>query len=201
MTISILIPWRTDNGQRQRVWDFLRPLWTKTDFEICIGEDDAAGPFNCSRALNRAAAQATGNVFVPMGADHYPNTTAVDSAARLAQRNAAWQPVFGGVYRLSQRGTDELLTVGQPSYSMVEHIDTVCKGINAVTRGSWETVGGMDERYAGWGWEDDDLVRRLQRRYGSVTPPSIRVIALWHESAHQDLSYGNPNRRLFESEA
>jgi hypothetical protein len=31
-----------------------------------------------------------------------------------------------------------------------------------ITRDAFDRVGGMDERYVGWGGEDDDLVARLE---------------------------------------
>lgn len=57
----------------------------------------------------------------------------------------------------------------------------------------------MDERYAGWGYEDTALLRELTRHYGFVPSPFNHVLGLWHDGAHWDMSATNPNRVLFES--
>lgn len=224
MKISILIPWRTDgpDGHRQKVWDFLQPLWDQSGFEICVGEDDVFSdrppynwpdpdyipgndtryflPFNCSMALNRAAAQATGDVFVCMGADHYPDPDAIHVAAAMTAYPPYWTPTFGSMAYLSEEYTEALIA-GRTTIERcpIAAVDPTAHGNSAVARGAWEAVGGMDQRYSGWGWEDSDLIRRLSRKNGVKRPPFTRGLSLWHKTAHRDLSFNNPNRRLFES--
>jgi GT2 family glycosyltransferase len=197
MKVSVIVPWRTDNGQRERVWNRIRPLWEDSEFEVVTGTPDD-GPFNCSQALNRAAEKATGDVLVTMGADHWPDLDAVATAARLTSY-ASWMPVYGGVHYLSQGDTDAVIAGADPARFRPERTDPCCQGITAITRQSWQDIGGMDERYAGWGYEDTALLRELARRYGFVPAPFNHVIGLWHDGAHRDLSPNNPNRALFES--
>lgn len=211
MKISILIPWRTDNGQRQRVWNHLRPLWDKTEFEISVGEDDSDlnEPFNCAKALNRAAAKATGDVLVTMGADYYPLPSSLKYAAHIALREPGWCAAFDSVRYLSRDNT-EMMLLGDVRFDdsrpvtnwPTERIDHGCQGITAVRAELWRKVGGMDERYRGWGWEDTAFRRTLYRA-GSLYVPErtfLPGLALWHDESHRDLTYNNPNRRLFESE-
>lgn len=197
-SVSILVPWRTDHGQRERVWDRIRPLWQDSPFELCVGIPDEDGPFNCSQALNRAASVATGDVFVTMGADHWPDIDAVVKAVSLTSY-ATWTPVYGAVDYLSQADTDAVIDGADPRSFRPEKSDPCCQGITAISRQSWQDIGGMDERYRGWGYEDTALLRELGRRYGYVTAPYTRVIGLWHDESHRDLSAANPNRALFES--
>lgn len=218
MKVSLLIPWRSDGpeGHRQKVWDYLRPLWEKTEFEVCVGEDDVSGPhdeplsFSCSQALNRAAAKAGGDVFVTMGADYFPMPAAVQRAAELALRYPPyWMPVFGAVEYVSEGSTKALLSGALKTENhtilrnMIDAVDQGCMGITAVKASMWHQVGGMDERYRGWGWEDTDLRRRLTAASYQHKPKFLhtRGVALWHDGGHRDLTYNNPNRRLFESGA
>lgn len=231
MNISILIPWRSDgpDGHRQKIWNYLRPLWEKTPFEICVGEDDLFGtetthptgscegdserhahvkvkmlPFNAAQAFNRAAEKATGDVFVLMGADLYPNVEAVLRAGGWATRRPGWAPAYRTVGYLSEAHTAALIAGEVGIYGLpFETIDYTCQGILAIQRSAWDEVGGMDERYAGWGWEDTDLIRRLTRKFGDIAampPVGTQAISLWHDISHRDLTYNNPNRRRFESE-
>lgn len=69
-------------------------------------------------------------------------------------------------------------------------------------RADLEAVNGFDENYIGWGYEDDDLARRL---YASGIRPvsviaSARAIHLWHPTlAPQELKRhrDRPNRAYF----
>lgn len=205
MKISIMIPWRSDgpNGWRQEVWNYLRPKWEEIGWELCIGEDNRYElPFSAALAFNRAAAQATGDVLVTMGADFYPNPEAIERAATLTAHKSNWVMIFGAVGYLSEVDTKKLIRDGaEISTLRLGVVDPTCQGITAIRRTAWDAVGGMDERYSGWGWEDTDLLRRLGRKYGYATYPYTRAISLWHPTGHRDMSYNNPNRRLFESEA
>lgn len=225
MKISILVPWRSDgpDGHRQKLWDYLRPRWERTPFEICVGEDDVYAPlptiegpepetelrtatplpFNCSQALNRAARMADGDVFVMMGADHYPNESAILAAAERATHWPGWSPVYRTTNYLSEASTAALIAGERGIRGLpFERTDPTCMGITAVHREAWLAVHGMDERYRGWGWEDTDLRRRLTQKFGDAHPmplTSAAVVALWHDMSHRDLSYDNPNRRRFEA--
>lgn len=197
-SVSILVPWRTDHGQRQRVWDRIRPLWQASGFELCTGTPDHIGPFNAAQAFNRAADMATGDVLVTMGADHWPNIPAVQLAADLTSY-AGWMPVYGTVGYLSQADTDAVIAGADPASYTAATTAPNCTGILAIRRECWDLLGGMDERYTGWGYEDTALRRELVRTQGDVPGPATRVIELWHDGAHRDPVASNANRILFES--
>lgn len=74
----------------------------------------------------------------------------------------------------------------------------------ALWRSDFERVNGFDERFVGWGFEDSDLQRRLEREGLRVRSILWRapVVHLWHEP---DASFvrngiGTSNRLFFESE-
>ena len=199
---SILVPWRTDHGHRARVWNYLRPIWENTEYELCVGTDTGEGPFNCSMAVNDAARQATGDVYVIMGADLYPKQHAIDQAVKFTSYVHDWAPVFGGMDYLSRVDTDLVLarkTVALSCKPVTR--DPTAMGIVAVRAAAWHEIDGMDERYSGWGWEDTALVRSLRERFGGVAAPLHVGLSFWHPTGHRDLSPSNPNRRLFESES
>lgn len=72
----------------------------------------------------------------------------------------------------------------------------------SMARSAFEAVNGLDERFVGWGHEDDDLRRRLRRRgirIGSVCT-TARVCHLWHPhvpSFRGKVKYGD-NAGYFE---
>jgi len=54
----------------------------------------------------------------------------------------------------------------------------------SVWRGDLEKANGFDERFEGWGHEDEDLARRLVRLGGRkrTAPAQARIVHLWHPS-------------------
>ncbi len=65
-------------------------------------------------------------------------------------------------------------------------------------RSAIDAVGGFDERYEGWGYEDSDLVIRLIRRGLHIRrgPADTAVLHLWHPDNPRDNA--SRNRALLE---
>lgn len=65
----------------------------------------------------------------------------------------------------------------------------------AVPRIGFEAINGLDERFVGWGHEDEDLRRRLVNRGYEVRPATnAQVCHLWHQqvsSFHGKVKYGD----------
>lgn len=190
--ISVLVPWRTDHGPRQRAWDYLRPLWEATGHEIVVGVDDGHGPFNKSRALNRAFAASTGDVVVCMDADGLPPLPEFDPSL-------PWQPLYDHTQYLSREASDEVYSGTDPWAVTPERTFPMCTSILAIRRDAWP---GMDERFEGWGLEDTALRVTLTRLHGPAPePPKRGFRCLWHPEAFGDHPEATErNRLLFEAE-
>jgi hypothetical protein len=175
---SVLIPWRTDHGPREAAFRHLLGVWSELDLEVCVGEDDPEGPFNFSRGLNRAYHKATSDHLVIFGADCVPDAGVL---ARVPVRLASepWFPLFYQTGYYSQQDTQRILA-GDPPAAPFEHLVPFCTGVLAFTREVFEAVGGMDERFAGWGMEDAALRRTLANLYGDSSSEPATLSCLWH---------------------
>lgn len=185
MTVSVLIGWRSDDPARIRLWDHCRPLWEQAAgrvIQVCVADDGATdGPFSRAAAFNRAAAMATGDVFLTWGADHLPNQKAARAAARVA-REQGWSFVFDSCVSYTADETDAILSGIDPAtlHGQASHGDV--PGILAVRRDVWEAVGGLDERFgAGYGYEDCALRNLLASRYGVHRSPGYTLACLYHD--------------------
>jgi len=186
---TICIPWRTDHGWRETLFDWVLPAWQSTPFTVVVGQDDEGGPFNISRALNRARAQApdTETVLVVASADHIPHVPATIEAVGAALTHG-WAPVFTATAVISRNATRALLAG--------DHIDVdqsitaevpFCTALLAVRTDVWDEIGGWDERFSGWGCDDTAFRCVLSTLYPN--PPALtprRTIGLWHEAAPRD---------------
>lgn len=185
MRVSVLIPFRGDGGRRTQLFNHVRRLWRATDFEISIGSDHGAAPFNVSRAFNDAADQATGDVFVLFGADQLPDVDQVHQAvAALGER--AWVPLFSSTGAYSESSTNAILAGADPAFFGFEQWAPFCTGIIALTREAWDAVNGMDERFFGWGCEDVAFRMSLEVIHGPSDPLDGTLRCLHHPAAPRD---------------
>lgn len=186
MDLSVLIPWRTDNGPRQEALDYILPYWEATGVQVCIGEDPGPGPFNCSRAQNRAFRLAKHQKLVMYGADQLPDLDVLlDSSARLDRE--PWVPLYNqtGYY---SRGTSAQLLAGEPLHeARLEYVLPFCTGLVGLSSDAYRAVGGMDERFEGWGYEDAAFRLSLECTFGFPAQPNhhLPLRCLWHETGHR----------------
>jgi hypothetical protein len=193
--ISVLIPWRGGDPQRERVWNFVKSEWEKTGVELCVGVDDPGGPFNCSRALNRAFRMSTKPIIMQFGADCLPSTAAIDLAYTMLVHDLElnWIPLFDRTDYYNEFATNEILR-GIPRIICTTDPNLAVPfqtGVLAMTREAFLETGGSDERFEGWGAEDSAFRMCLWRLNGGGTPLPFTLRCLWHNNEHRVLGEEN----------
>lgn len=187
----MLVPFRGDGAQRDKLWDYCRPLFESLPVELVIGEDPGNGPFNISRAFNAAAREATGDIFVLYGADQIPDWDRIQWAANKLT-NHAWCQMYASRQGFTEEATAAILTGapldGQPTEALVGR----CPGIMAVRADKWFP---MDEHFQGWGYEDEAFRVALTAMYGRTPPPTGTLRFLYHPPASRD--FKNTNRGMY----
>lgn len=187
--ISVLIPWRSSEPERVRAWEFLRPLWEQLDVQLCVADDGLTGPFSVARAINRARRMASGDMLVLYGADHIPPDKArLDWIADRLQAHP-WTAVYGSVRIFNPHGTDLIIHGWDPAdcFGWTHTTIAMCTGILAMRTSVFDDVGGMDERFRGWGAEDSALrfVLRHLHPDGNDTGEG-ELWSLFHHEAPRD---------------
>lgn len=186
MDVSILLPWRPDGGIRDRIfYGYVLPRWTETGADVCVGEDDPEGPFNCSRAQNRAFRQAKHDRLFMIGADTLPDRGALVWARAHLIHTYHWFPIFEKTGYYSEADTERILSGADPDSIELDYVLPFCTGPVALTRDAYVATGGMDERFSGWGYEDAAFRQTLAGLFGA--PPALPATArcLWHETDHR----------------
>lgn len=198
MKISVLVPYRRDDGRRDRLWTWVYPrlllaLQAHHEPHFVIADDARADPelFNRPQALNRAARRTNAGVILIADAD-----TTFTSPLELV--DAIEQTARDGIWRMPQRytqltedGTDLFMAgrtldeIGPDGVTWEG--DGVCwSGLVVIPREAWDIVRGGDERYVGWGADDVALGQALDTLYGQHERWDGNAVHLWHPRDDQN---------------
>jgi len=195
--VSILIPYKPDSGIRDININWIKCFYETLfpEVEICIGIS-TENLFNRAKAINLAAIQATRDIFVIADGDIFYDPEVIkDSISHL--RQAPWVIPFRFIVRISKNNSREVVN-SKPTWPLditeneIIHTSkyTYLGGLNVITREAFMSVGGFDERFNGWGGEDDAFGSAVNTMCGHYERLEHTIYHLWHPS----LDYSqNPN--------
>lgn len=206
MGLSVLIPY---GGERQEWYadlvEYVVARW-ESDFpgaEIVMAS--GGKPFNRSAARNEAARRASGDVYVVCDADTtYCDTAWMRSSINevLSDGDVAWimprshvQATRTWTAKLLKGNAwfDEGISSERVGYSEPG-------GWRICTAAAFSAVGGFDEGFHGWGYEDTAFVLAMATIHGSERRQGD-AIHLWHPKVRSQRQLGenfNGNRERFQ---
>lgn len=188
--ISVLFGYRDDGGPRDVLFGYVLRWWHRhyPEAQICVGRnfDD---PFHRGKARNAAHHVAETDILIIADADTVPDVTGVDLAVEmLLEEQAPWVLPYGldRYYNLSEDATLHILKhqpneIREPSDAGDwEHKLTSWAGCLVIPRAAWDAVGGYDERFIGWGYEDNAFQFALDTVWGAHRRIDAYCCHLWH---------------------
>lgn len=203
MKTVILVPRRADNGPRDRIWEWCRRRWERywPDWAIFEGHHDV-GPFNRAAAINRAARDAGDwDVAVVIDADVFLR----ESIVRAAVLNAHAKQIITWPHRRwrgfheswTKRTIDDRRDFGAEIDR--DDMDILVERTNpiswscciAIPRATFDDMGGFDERFEGWGYEDMAFQSLVVGLYGHARLEGD-VYHLWHPRSEERIEKGKP---------
>ncbi len=195
LELSVLLPYKPDNGPRDAAFRWITAFYWKymQHAEICIGHSDSA-PFSRAQAINDAARQATTGLFLIADTDIFYDPRIIREAMHRLNTHA-WVIPYSRVHDLSEQCTGRLL-VTAPTWPLAMPIDSSVRayspkgGLTLIPRQHFEAVGGLDERFVGWGGEDDAMASSLDTLCGEHDRLQEAIYHLWHPNSKEN---GNPN--------
>ncbi|WP_238458080.1 galactosyltransferase-related protein [Alkalihalobacterium alkalinitrilicum] len=189
--VSVLIPYKPDNGLRDQLLAWVITFYKNVlpKIEICIGEnhDDL---FSRAQAINNAAKKATKDIFVIADGDIVYNPQVIKRSIQLLEKYA-WVIPYKKCLDLTEDSTNKLLKK-PPHWPLPKEIEYTERfkddtkyqsvgGFTILSRKNFNSVGGFDERFKGWGGEDDAFKHAMD----TICGPHKRIedefiYHLWH---------------------
>jgi glycosyltransferase involved in cell wall biosynthesis len=157
MRQQVIIPWR-DVGEpwRKKHFDFLSDYYSK-EFDIVLGDVD--GEFNRSAARNAGLEISDSEVSVIIDADNFFPINNIFDAVSAAKRKDILVKPFSSFGYLTEESTNTFYNnFGTSSFNPLylnPPQGNFTGGSYVMKKSLWQSIGGMDEGFIGWGAEDD----------------------------------------------
>lgn len=193
MRVSVVVPYRPDDGLRDAHWAKLCERW-RTAFphwDVVTGTTHRSeGPWIKAVAAERAVRAADAlepDVLVVADADVWltPSSALAQAASLVHTGQAAWAVPHNQVRRLGLASSEHVLNGGRfgEHLALAERVykGMVGGGIAVFSRQGWERIGGFDPRFKGWGGEDSALGRAADTLLGRHTRLDGTLWHFWHE--------------------
>lgn len=192
MSVRAIIPYRPGSPSRQHAFGLVLGFWQAMGFPFVVADGGFDVPYNVGHARNVGAKGETVDVLVFADAD-----TISRDWGQVA--NAVWlaSEADGLVFCADQmRSLSEGETVNLPRWDAAlpcvgdggRDTDSM-SGLLAIRRECFEEVGGFDESYVGYGFEDLDFHRRCARLWPTRWVHG-EAIHLWHEPDPEKVNAG-----------
>lgn len=163
------------------------PSWVRYIHQP-VGESD---PYNRAATFNAGAQLARGRILILHDNDMLvPERYA---AAVMAHAEAGWEAIDlkRFIFYVTEQDTNHVIV--QRRLTLSEHSETVIQNLHggsvAITRDGYDTIGGLDEDFVGWGGEDVDFWERAETlratRFGYLP-----IVHLWHAPQSEKLQAG-----------
>jgi hypothetical protein len=199
--IAVVIPWRSTPSRAPLA--NLVDLWYKENFSNAkiIYSDSDHERFSISAARNIGAKKVSSyDVIVHNDADVIPSfNSVVEGIFQTLETNLFSNP-FTELRELTDSDTQKFLK-NEISIDQAEHkkVPGSCSGVVITTPSSWKSVGGLDESFVGWGYEDAALAVAHRTILGQdfLAIPGV-AYSMYHEPAEKNINLLQKNRNILQ---
>lgn len=198
--VTVVVPWRTDGGQRADGWKWLRRRWEALLPGATIVEvDSAAGSFSTAEAVNRGVLRADHGIVVVAWADAAVEQEWLSQAFYRLAANTCAAIAPRVCCRVGRWETEDLLRCDPDAPMPDPHGPAVVErrpggwvGVAVTTRRALDEVP-FDERFDGRDYEGDAWLAAVA---ATVAPVDTfgEAYHLWHDERDLWRMHGAPER-------
>lgn len=188
--VGVVIPTRAGDEWRARALAFVLEWYADRhpDLPVVLGELDPADEWSKGAAV-AAGRELLGDVetLVLADADSFITDPRIlaEAVDLVASGRRPWIVPHRTVYRLRDRETERLYTdaTRRPrmnALARTPYTGPAGGGITVVSAEAFDTIGGIDRRFLGWGGEDIAFGWALETLVGPAERLTGRLCHLWH---------------------
>jgi len=165
--VAVLVPWRSiGESHRERSWSLVQKQWASFGYPVYTG-DDGGNPFSRAAAINNAASQApNADVYIVADADVLVVREQVEKAIAMALEGPGYVQPFDTYIPLDAQDTYWVWQRQAVPHNLAHRPRATWVSVSAcqvMSRQTFEAVGGFDERFRDWGYEDSAFDLRMTR--------------------------------------
>lgn len=186
--VVLCFPWRP-TPEREAIFRILRVAYGALGLPLVIADSDPDRSFNLAQARNRAAELAGDwDVAAFIDADTWVEPLALRRMIRTARSTRT--VVF----------PTEVYCLAEDQTTVEATLSHVAGGLIVVPRCVWEIVGGFDERFVAWGYEDMAFDFAATTLVAAHLRVSATIHVFHHPRSPDDPWYsGSPRPPLFDA--
>lgn len=185
-----VIPY-SDRGGRRKGFEYVKN-WATEKFEtVLTPQQPATDVFNKCKLINQAVAgRADDEILVLLDADSVVTDQQLQDSAQAMQKapKSIVKPFTDALY-LNRDNTERVLEKGHEiKFDQAKRAHRSDGGLTMLRKFQYDAIGGHDERYTEWGWEDTQFIAQARNCGIDVIYIEGSMLHLWHPR--------NPNRNL-----
>lgn len=172
MNAIIVIPYSASPLREKPLEHVLDHLDT-CPWPYVLARDDRK-PFPLAETVNHTIANTKADILILHAADTITPVAQMEIAVELAAAQPGLVFAYTHYVRLDRDGARAKVLDEPPAHACA-----------AIRRECWDTVGGYDPGYVGWGMEDRDFNRRAARLWPNRRVPG-ELVHFWHGDRRSD---------------
>lgn len=185
--VSVLVPWRAGDPDRDQAWAYLRGYWSGAypEWQIVEGSCPDGEPWRKGVAVADALSRAEANVIVIADADVWCD--GVDEAVTAVRFGAGWAIPHHRVLRLTSVASQLVYETAEwprhrttLTYAQRPYPGRPGGGIVVTTKAMYAQAP-IDTRFCGWGQEDESWALTLRLLAGKEWRGTADLWHLWHQ--------------------
>lgn len=205
--LTVIIPYCPDGGRRDinLSWVHRRISKLLPDAEVITPIQEQA-PFSRSMTCNYGAKQASGDVLLICDADMIFDLDLIENGLKIVH-DAPWIAPMCQKWDLTWQASNKLLNMSSDVELKSLDMEIArkwgaerCRGgaMLMITKDNYFKVGGFDERFNGWGFEDNAFFLMANAILGEFVETDNVAYHLWHpQSINQYPQLTQNNRELY----
>lgn len=195
--IRVVIAYQPGHQSRRYPYAIVREMFRDLGWPVVVAGGLEGDLYNCGQSKNAGVAQLedprADDVLVVADADCVTSEATLLQAVWMASHTpgVVW---CGNQIRILDRDTTERLqswreAAAQVSAGELRPCDATPQ-LYVIRRDAWDTLGGYDQSYVGYGFEDYDFRHRAAQRWPLRTAPGL-LVHLWHQPDKEKVSPGS----------